>query len=104
MLESGLFDPGIDCHDYDPGARVDTRLQITLSPTESLQLYQQWAEPWFGIKTDIDIYLVNSSDNVLAASADINSFTPFKLLVYANTSGIVDDVPLLLHLPLVGRP
>jgi len=87
-----------DCHDFNPGAAVDTRMRITLPANASMRLILQWSEPWFGIETDIDAYLINAADRIVASGATSNILTPFEIMFYENTSGAHE----ILHL-VIGR-
>lgn len=58
LAEEGLGPYEPDCMDFDPGAGVDTEFGITVQPGSPLNLDLQWAEPWFGVKTDLFAFLV----------------------------------------------
>jgi Ca2+-binding RTX toxin-like protein len=88
-------------HDFDPTAGVDTRQQITLQNQENVWLTFQWDDPFYttgGVDTDLDIYLLNSSGNVVAESSynNISNQTPFELLYFKNTSGSVQNYDLVI--------
>lgn len=63
-----------DCHSFNPSA-ADATDNFTLAPGGFMQFIFQWAEPWDGVQTDLDIYLTNSSGTIVAGSAAINSGT-----------------------------
>lgn len=80
-----------DCHSFNP-AGGDPTQGIGLASGGSIKMTLQWAQPWFGVTTDIDLILVTSSGEVLAASGDTNSGAqgtqqPFETLKYANQTG-----------------
>ena len=55
--------------DFDPGARKSTTtFGINVEPGETLTVDLQWAEPWFGVTTDLDAYLLDAGGNLVAAS------------------------------------
>ncbi len=56
----------IQCMDFDPGIEVDTTFGVTVEAGATLIVDLQWAQPWFGVTTDLDAYLLNSSDDVVA--------------------------------------
>lgn len=89
-----------DCHDFNPGAGTDNTYRFTLLNGGKLSLDFQWAEPWYGVQTDIDIYLVNNSNSLLAQSFNGNpgtTQTPYEFFTYTNTSGSTQAVNLIIH-------
>jgi hypothetical protein len=95
---AGLGLPG-DCHDFDPGDNADSRSAFTVTPGGRLDIDFQWAEPLFGVETDLDIYLVNNVDNLLRASTADNSISqfPFEFFSYQNTSNAPQTVHLIIN-------
>jgi Ca2+-binding RTX toxin-like protein len=88
-------------HDFDPTSGIDTRQQITLQDGEVVDLAFQWDDPFYttnGVDTDLDLYLLDSSNNVVAQSADFNisSQTPFEFLSFQNQSGSVQNYDLVI--------
>ncbi len=95
------------------GGRVtgtDSGWSFTLPPGGSLTPVLQWAEPWGGVKTDLDLYLVDetpgsnfgrmlnpTSDGVPYLGVDDNKKTqmPFEVLTYTNTSGSTKRIGLV---------
>lgn len=62
-----------DCHNFAPATAADPASGFTLDRGASLRIELQWAEPWFGVVTDLDFYLIDSTTGeVLAGSANIN--------------------------------
>jgi hypothetical protein len=90
--------PGVDCHDFDPGDRANPRIGMTLPAGGLIVLNFQWSEPWFGVATDLDIFLVDEQNNVLGQSINGLGPSPFELLGYSNST----DAPQKLYL-VVGR-
>ncbi len=87
-LPSGVY----SYHDFDPSANVDTRQQFTLNNGQSIRLALQWDDPFYttdGVDTDLDIFLIDSSNNVVTFdnSDNIAAEYPFELLEFQNTSG-----------------
>jgi subtilisin family serine protease len=86
-VEATSFNPD-HCLDFDPGAGEDKTFGITVSPERTLRVAVQWAEPWFGVKTDLDAYLLDSSDKILVAeggvSDDISEQVPAEVLAWKN--------------------
>jgi subtilisin family serine protease len=47
----------------------------------------QWSEPWYGVTTDLDLYLIDSSNNIVASSYYDNiDDEPFEYVDYTNSS------------------
>jgi hypothetical protein len=88
----------LDCHDFNPAAGTDNTHRFTLANGGQILIDFQWAEPWYGIATDLDIFLLDGSNNILAGSADDNpsSGTPFEAFYYANTTGSSQNVYLIV--------
>ncbi|HXW00713.1 MAG TPA: hypothetical protein VEC93_20010, partial [Anaerolineae bacterium] len=70
-----------NCHDFNPAGGTDNTFRLTLNNGGSIILDFQWAEPWAGVQTDLDIYLINASNSVLAGSVGNNpvSQRPFEV-------------------------
>jgi hypothetical protein len=89
-----------DCHDFNPAAGADNRSGFTLANTGRLALDLQWAEPWYGVQTDIDMYLLNNANAILASSFNDNPGTtqmPFEFFDYTNNTGAAQTVFLVIH-------
>jgi hypothetical protein len=88
----------LDCMDFDPGGGVGNGETITLAPNGSFNLDLQWSEPWFGVNTDLDVFLLNASNTILAGSAMDNVMTqePFEFFSYTNTTGAAQTVKLVI--------
>lgn len=95
--------PGIGsghCMDFDPGAGVDDTFGITVSPGTTLNLDLQWAEPWFGVETDLDAYLLDSGGDLIAVEEVDNvgnTQKPVELLQWENDSGASREVHLAIN-------
>jgi subtilisin family serine protease len=88
-----------DCHDFNPGAEDDATMGITLQPGGEFQISFQWAQPWFGVTTDFDLYLLDSSGRVLQSGMDTNttlSGIPFETLFFQNESSMPETVNLVI--------
>jgi len=89
-----------DCHDFNPASGIDNRSSFTLANGGKLTLDFQWAEPWYGVQTDLDIYLVDGSNTVLAQSLYDNPVTtqmPFEYFSYTNNTGSTQTVFLVVN-------
>jgi hypothetical protein len=49
-----------DCMDFNPGGAVDNEFRITVEAGETVVVDLQWAEPWFGVGTDLNAYLLSA--------------------------------------------
>jgi uncharacterized repeat protein (TIGR01451 family) len=99
--QGSTYSIGNDCHDFNPDAATDPQMSFTLEAGGLLAFNFQWAEAWYGVETDLDIYLVDGANNVLAASFDINPGTqgtqiPFELFGYENQTGATQTVNLII--------
>ncbi len=56
------------CHDFDTTGGTDNGAGITLGPLGSISLIMQWAEPWNGVTTDLDVYLLTAGGVITAFS------------------------------------
>lgn len=102
---------GSSYHDFDSGAGVDTRQQITLNNGQSFTPAFQWDDPFYtagDVETNLDIFLIDSSNTVVASSIDNNIFnqTPFETFDFTNTNGSQQDYDVVIRLtdgPAPGR-
>lgn len=96
------------CMDFAPGAATDTTFGITVEPEETLILGLQWAEPWFGVGTDLDAFLLNGSGSqVLEGAFEDNVSTtkkPSELLGWVNESSSSRTVQLAINRFSGGSP
>ncbi len=76
QLEAATLDPvtlgkADHCLDFDPGAGEDDTFGITVEKEATLNVDVQWAEPWDGVKSDIDAYLLDATGKPLLKGADL---------------------------------
>ncbi len=85
-----------DCMDFDGSG--DTEFAIDVRGNGSLLIDLQWAEPWFGVKTDLDAYLLNAADEVVAKREGDNpgEGEPFEYLSWDNPNGSEQAVRLVI--------
>ena len=59
-----------DCHNFGTGGSPDSTFGFAYTANQNLRPVIQWAEPWDGggVKTDLDLYLINTSTNVVVAT------------------------------------
>lgn len=97
---SGLPSFAEQCMDFDPGAGVDPTFGIRVSPGATLTIDLQWAQPWNGVTTDLDAYLLDATDTVVAKSEEFNVVTtqrPFEFVSWENTTGTAQTVRLAVN-------
>ena len=90
---------GAECHDFDPTATTTPYQQLVLENNGYVIVNFQWNEPWEGVVTDLDIYLTDASNEILAYSAAaniVNTQKPYESLSYQNTSG--DDQTVRIYI------
>lgn len=95
------------CVDFDPTAGVDRTFGITVSKGATLRLDLQWAEPWFGVATDIDVILLDPEGSPVAGSLDDNvggSQRPFEFISWQNDTGAAATVELAINRFSGGEP
>lgn len=97
------------CMDFDPsGAGEDDTFGITVEEGETLTVDLQWAEPWFGVETDLDVFLLNAAGEPLEEEVGGESFlvgstrdnfstqTPFEFFQWENP-GPEQEVQLAIN-------
>jgi hypothetical protein len=94
--------PGLNtshCLDFDPEAPVDRTFGIKVEPGETLTVDLQWAEPWFGVGTDLDAYLLDAEGHLLTFSAERQATTkkPVEILQWENQSAAERTVQLVIN-------
>ncbi len=88
------------CLDFDPGAPVDRTFGIKVEPEETLSIDLQWAEPWLGVQTDLDAFLLDSEGEILTASTEENvtvSQKPVEIVQWTNDSKAEKTVQLVVN-------
>jgi hypothetical protein len=60
------------CMDFNPGAATDRTFGIKVEPGETLTVDLQWAEPWAGVGTDLDAFLLDAEGELVGAEAGNN--------------------------------
>jgi Subtilase family len=90
---------GTHCMDFNPGAATDTTFGITVGPGQELTLDLQWAEPWNGVVTDLDAFLLSAGGQLLAKAPTNNAGTqrPVEVLQWENESSSAKNVQLAIN-------
>ena len=86
------------CMDFDPGPGTSNLQQFTVAPGGTIRFDFQWAEPWFGVNTDLDLFLLNSAGTSVITSARADNTgvtqTPWENLSHTNNTGVNETVSL----------
>lgn len=88
------------CLDFNPGAATDRTFGIEVEGNETLTLDLQWAEPWFGVGTDLDAFLLDDRGELLTSSFEDNpgqTQRPVEILQWENPSGTDRVVQLVVN-------
>src|SRR5215218_7025354 len=93
---------GTHCLDFDPEATIDRTFGITVSAGEVLTVDLQWAEPWFGVGSDLDAFLLSETGKLLTASSEENAGAsgtqrPVEIVQWENTSTVAKSVRLVVN-------
>jgi len=91
--------PNPTCMDFDPsGAGLDNAYDMVVGPGARLSLSFQWAQPWDGVTSDFDIYLLSAGGSVLASGTSINptSGRPSEFFSWANPAGVAQAVRIVI--------
>jgi hypothetical protein len=89
-----------DCMDFDPGEGVDNTYGISVAPGRTVKVDLQWAQPWNGVTTDLDAYLLSSTNTVLAHSENSNvtvTQKPFEFLAWSNPTLVTQHIDLAIN-------
>lgn len=96
-------EPGLNpthCMDFSPGTSVDRTFRLTVFPGSTLRLDLQWAEPWEGVATDLDAFLLGPKGELVARSIEDNvadSEQPFEFVGWKNNTGTQANVKLVIN-------
>lgn len=95
--------PGLNpfhCMNFAPEGPVDTEFGITVAAGASLVADLQWAEPWEGVKTDLDAFLLSPDEEVISGSVNRNvsrTHRPYELVGWENETGGPVTVNLVIN-------
>jgi hypothetical protein len=92
---------GFHCLDFNPDPeKADRTFGIKVEPGSELTIDLQWDEPWKGVATDLDSYLLNASGFLVQESAEANVETsqmPVEVLSWLNESSTSKTVQLVIN-------
>lgn len=94
---------GTSCMDFDPTAGENAKFAMQVKAGGTAIFDLQWAEPWFGVHTDLDAYLFDKKGNVLtdyeAGEGDADSVElgrPVELFGWENNTGEPQTIHLVI--------
>ncbi len=87
------------CLDFNPGSQTDRTFGIKVVPGATLTVDLQWSEPWFGVDTDLDVFLLNATGRLIAVSGEDNGVSqkPFELMQWENEKNTQQTVQLVVN-------
>lgn len=87
------------CLDFNPGAATDRTFGIKVEAGEVLTVDLQWAEPWEGVETDLDAFLLDANGKLITGSAEDNlkEQRPLEIVQWENKSGTTQTVQLVIN-------
>ncbi len=97
----------VHCLDFHPGLAVDKTFGIEVEAGKTLTVDLQWDEPWFGVGTDLDAFLLDSTGSRIAESPEDNvaiTQTPVEIVEWTNSSGGPRTVQLVVNRFSGGNP
>jgi hypothetical protein len=98
VVGSDAGEASSDCMNFSPTG-TDATFGITVEPKSTLIVDLQWAEPWQGVKSDLDAYLLNRTGASIVASGRADNITegePVEVLGWKNTSSSSVEVQLVI--------
>ena len=87
------------CHDFDPGPGVSNGDTITIEPFSELDVDFQYAEPWYGVTDDFDVFLVDATTGDVVGTAVDNNLTtqrPSELAFAEYASNSPENVEVVI--------
>jgi len=87
------------CLDFDPGSSVDKTFGIKVEGHEFLTVDLQWDEPWDGVETDLDAFLLDAKGKLVEGAAEDNlkGQRPDEIMQWFNSSSSTRTVQLVIN-------
>jgi subtilisin family serine protease len=100
---------GTHCLDFNPGSQTDRTFGIAVEPGEVLSVDLQWDEPWFGVGTDLDAFLLDAEGRLIPGAIAMEdnigvSQQPTEILQWENESEAEQTVQLVINRFAGGDP
>ncbi len=90
----------LHCLDFNPDPTVaDRTFGIKVNPGATLAIDLQWSEPWEGVETDLNAYLLDSAGVLLRQANEVNlsAQVPVEYLEWDNTSSTTKTVQFVVN-------
>ncbi|MDQ1458722.1 MAG: hypothetical protein QOI08_206, partial [Actinomycetota bacterium] len=86
------------CHDFATGTGTDNGDDITLRAGGGFGLDLQWAQPWGGVTTDFDVFVLDSTGAIVGGTNvdNLASKQPFEYFGYSNSTGSAQTVRVVI--------
>jgi hypothetical protein len=90
---------GTHCMDFNPAVGVDNTFGIAVAAGQTLRISLQWAEPWNGVVTDLDAFLLSGGAIVAESFEDNVGATqrPVEIVQLKNGTGSTQVVHLAIN-------
>jgi hypothetical protein len=87
------------CMDFNPGAGEDNTFGFTVKAKSEVTIDLQWAEPWYGVGTDLDVFLLSGGQVVAKKQEDNVGETkkPVEWLRWKNPESTAQEVQLVIN-------
>jgi hypothetical protein len=87
-----------DCHNFSQSGTSNSD-QVTIAAGGAIDVDLQWNEPWGGVQTDMDLYLLDSTGSVIAWSVITSTIfqEPIEYLYYQNTTGSAQTYQIVVN-------
>jgi subtilisin family serine protease len=95
------------CLDFNPGSQTDRTFGIKVAPGGVLTVDLQWDEPWNGVETDLDAFLLDANGRLIGTSRENNvgiSQKPLEIVQWENESSSQRTVQLVINRFSGGSP
>lgn len=98
---AGVTGSPVHCMDFDPSGGTDTSFQITVPNGRSPLIELQWAEPWDGVTTNLNLHITRVSTGTQVASSTSSTTgvgsKPFEILQFTNSTGSSADYNIAIN-------
>ncbi|HST70575.1 MAG TPA: S8 family serine peptidase [Solirubrobacterales bacterium] len=92
---------GTHCMDFNPAAATDNAFGIAVEAGATLTVDLQWAEPWDGVLSDLDAFVLSGGSIVAAAyeenAGPTGTQRPVEILQWQNSSATSKTVQLVIN-------
>ncbi len=99
-------------YNFNPGGAANPYQTFSLASGGGVNISMEWDQPYYttnGVKSDLDIYVINASTGQVVASStadNIANQTPFERVYYQNTGSTTQQYEIAINLyagPVPGR-